>query len=81
MELLITFYKPTGKWYASFTVAHEENYRLYTTEFDEFIRKAIGKIMQSSRSLGDWYVTVQDTGTYPDQFHNLHYSLRRGKFV
>lgn len=54
MELLITFYKPTGKWYASFTVAHEENYRLDTTEFDEFIRKAIGKIMQSSWSLGDW---------------------------
>ena len=66
MDIIITVYKESGKYYTSERVQSEKNYELFDPEFKRFVRKHLPARCQHG------FVTVQDAPS-GEGFHNTHY--------
>lgn len=66
MELEITVYKGSGKWYASHVVRNEEDIHNFKEEFLKFVFQNL------PARVTDGYVVVKDVGV-DQSFHNSLY--------
>lgn len=66
MELRITIYKGSGKYYTDEIVKNEEDLHIWTEEYKEFLRKNL------PTTYSNGYIVVEDIGEN-QSFHNALY--------